>query len=297
MRARTPRAAPIARQGIAAAPDGAEIHRRPCSPGRRRRPVPARIASSRGDRAGVRRGARGRGGARSERACGSARCARAGVLTTEARLGRRCRARDRAVARGLHPDGAEVHGGRGWLLRTERLPFDAALDRRGGVMARPGGAGAGGGARRAGASRRGRQRARRWRVPCCCARRRAGGTRRRVALDLAARRRRGRGRAGADRAASARGRPRRWRDADPRAWSGLRPMAPDGLPVVGRVRGRRVSSSTAATPHSACRPRRPPPHGWRTEMWPARSGLLHELDPGRFADFGPVFPQTRLEEL
>ena len=45
-----------------------------------------------------------------------------------------------------------------------------------------------------------------------------------------------------------------------RAWWGLRPMTPDGLPVAGS--GRTGCGSTAGTARSACRPRPPRPPGW-----------------------------------
>jgi glycine/D-amino acid oxidase-like deaminating enzyme len=83
-----------------------------------------------------------------------------------------------------------------------------------------------------------------------------------------------------------------------RAWSGLRPTAPDGLPVVGRVpgveglfvHGGHASLGMQAAPATAtCLANeicgRPVPDWYRA------------LDPGRFADFDPVFPRTRLEEL
>jgi glycine/D-amino acid oxidase-like deaminating enzyme len=83
-----------------------------------------------------------------------------------------------------------------------------------------------------------------------------------------------------------------------RAWSGLRPTAPDGLPVVGRVpgvdgllvHGGHASLGMQAAPATAARLAdeicgRPVPDWYRA------------LDPGRFPEFRPVLPRTRLEEL
>jgi len=83
-----------------------------------------------------------------------------------------------------------------------------------------------------------------------------------------------------------------------RAWSGLRPTAPDGLPVVGRVpgsdgllvHGGHTSLGMQAAPATAARLAdeicgRPVPDWYRT------------LDPGRFPEFRPVLPRTRPEEL
>lgn len=83
-----------------------------------------------------------------------------------------------------------------------------------------------------------------------------------------------------------------------RAWSGLRPTAPDGLPLVGRVHGvegllvhgGHASLGMQAAPATAARLAdevcgRPVADWYRT------------LDPGRFPEFRPVFPRTRREEL
>jgi glycine/D-amino acid oxidase-like deaminating enzyme len=82
-----------------------------------------------------------------------------------------------------------------------------------------------------------------------------------------------------------------------RAWSGLRPIAPDGLPVVGRVpgveglivHGGHGSLGMQAAPATAARLAdeicgRPLPD------WYAA------LDPVRFAEFRPVLPRPRSEE-
>lgn len=83
-----------------------------------------------------------------------------------------------------------------------------------------------------------------------------------------------------------------------RAWSGLRPTAPDGLPVAGRVPGteglfvhgghaslgmQAAPATAASLANEICS--RPVPDWYRA------------LDPGRFPDFDPVFSRTRLEEL
>jgi glycine/D-amino acid oxidase-like deaminating enzyme len=83
-----------------------------------------------------------------------------------------------------------------------------------------------------------------------------------------------------------------------RAWSGLRPTAPDALPVVGRVpgvdgllvHGGHASLGMQSAPATAARLAdeicgRPLP-----DWYPA-------LDPGRFPQFQPVLPRTRPEEL
>jgi glycine/D-amino acid oxidase-like deaminating enzyme len=82
-----------------------------------------------------------------------------------------------------------------------------------------------------------------------------------------------------------------------RAWSGLRPTAPDGLPLVGRVpgvdglfvHGAHSSLGMQAAPATAARLAdeicgRPVPD------WYAA------LDPGRFPAFRPVLPRPRTEE-
>jgi glycine/D-amino acid oxidase-like deaminating enzyme len=82
-----------------------------------------------------------------------------------------------------------------------------------------------------------------------------------------------------------------------RAWSGLRPTAPDGLPVVGRVpgadgllvHGGHTSLGMQAAPATAARLAdeicgQPVPDWYRT------------LDPGRFSTFRPVLPRTPPEE-
>lgn len=83
-----------------------------------------------------------------------------------------------------------------------------------------------------------------------------------------------------------------------RAWSGLRPTARDGLPVVGRIpgtegvfaHGGHASLGMQAAPATAT---------WLADEICGRPvpDWYQALDPGRFADFEPVFPRTRLEEL
>lgn len=83
-----------------------------------------------------------------------------------------------------------------------------------------------------------------------------------------------------------------------RAWSGLRPTAPDGLPFVGRVPG--IEGLFVHGGHASLGMQAAP----ATATWLANEicgrpvpDCYRALDPGRFADFDPVFPQTRLEEL
>jgi glycine/D-amino acid oxidase-like deaminating enzyme len=83
-----------------------------------------------------------------------------------------------------------------------------------------------------------------------------------------------------------------------RAWSGLRPTSPDGLPVVGRipgseglfVHGGHASLGMQAAPATAT---------WLADEICGRPvpDWYQAFDPGRFADFRPAFPRTRLEEL
>jgi D-hydroxyproline dehydrogenase subunit beta len=83
-----------------------------------------------------------------------------------------------------------------------------------------------------------------------------------------------------------------------RAWSGLRPTAPDGLPVVGRVPG--MEGLFVHGGHTSLGMQAAP----ATAMWLADEicgrpvpDWYRALDPGRFTGFDPVFPRTRLEEL